>query len=125
MALSLVIMAAFSSKPPAGAVNSADDAARFLKSLGWETAEEPSAIRRVVIPTEFGAVYESYNELQIKQGYDLRKYRGKTAAQFVFKILNHPGGEVFANLLVFNGEVIGGDLCTYGIGGSIFMLNGG
>lgn len=90
----------------------------FLESLGWETSVEPVDIREVIIPEEWNSVFEEYNDLQKQQGFDLDKYRGKQATIYTYQILNYDGAEnVVANLMVFDGKLIAGDVCSAELGG--------
>lgn len=87
----------------------------FLSQFGWEVDEDPVAVEEVIIPTEFNEVYEKYNQLQLSQNFDLTKYAGKTAKKWTYEIKNYPGygadsGLIQANILVFEGVVIGGDV---------------
>ena len=92
----------------------------FLKSYGWEVSEEPSEVVSVVIPQTFGDVYENYNAIQTAQGFDLSGYRGKEVRRYTYEVLNYPSQKDYirANLLIYRGKVIGGDIC------SIFAENG-
>lgn len=89
----------------------------FLSQFGWEVEEDPVKVEEVIIPSEFNAVYEKYNQLQLEQKFDLTKYAGKTAKKWTYKIKNYPGygtdcDFIYANLLVFEGVVIGGDVSS-------------
>lgn len=96
--------------------NVPDNAARisFLKSFGWEVSAEPIETVDVVIPQTFGKVYQNYNEIQTAQGFDLSKYRGKQVKRYTYAILNYPNQKEYirANLLVFENQVIAGDVCS-------------
>ncbi|MCL1903750.1 MAG: DUF4830 domain-containing protein [Oscillospiraceae bacterium] len=106
-------------------MNSAADVAKFLTEYGWEVRDEPSAVKSVRIPAEFDAVYNKYNQLQILQNFDLTEYRTKTAVMYTFRILNHVShNNVFANVLVYEGNVIAGDVISYAIDGFITGLDG-
>ena len=89
----------------------------FLSQFGWAVKEDPVAVEEVIIPTEFNEVYERYNQLQLSQNFDLTKYAGKTAKKWTYTIKNYPGyGEnsdyIQANILVYEGAVIGGDVSS-------------
>ena len=103
-----------------------DNAGRvaFLRSFGWEVESEPSEILEIVIPTEFDASYDQYNRLQLAQGYDLTRWRGRTAKRYTYKILNYPqaSGEVRANLIVCDGQVVAGDVSCVALGGFMHGL---
>ena len=93
--------------------------ADFLAGYGWEISTVPLEVEQVTVPREFNAVYEQYNDLQRSQGFDLMKYRGKTVTRYTYSILNYPQEVkgVRANLLVYKGAVIGGDVCTVALDG--------
>ncbi len=91
----------------------------FLSQLGWDFEIEPAQVREVTIPEEFDEVYEKYNELQKEQSFDLEKYKGQKVKKWTFDINNFPGHEgedglVQANLLIYKGNVIGGDITVRG-----------
>lgn len=92
---------------------------RYLKSFGWEVSEEPTEIVEVAIPTEFNDVYEKYNIIQKKQGFDLSPYRGKTVKRWTYDVKNYPDNKPYvkANLLVFENKIIGGDICSLELDG--------
>lgn len=100
-----------------------EDAAQFLTDCGWKLKSGSAQQAEVVIPTEFSEVYERYNNLQKKQGYDLSAYRGETVTQYTFQVLNFteydgsPCENAEAHLLVLGGEIIGGDVCSLSISG--------
>lgn len=90
----------------------------FLESFGWQVSDEPEESGDVVIPSEFDGVYERYNELQAEQGCNLRRYAGKRCKRYSYAVLNYPDEEsVRANLLVHDGRVIGGDICSLELDG--------
>ena len=85
---------------------------KFLTDLGWEVSASPVESSQVKIPTEQSPVYSRYNELQKSQGYDLSQYAGKNVMRYVYEITNYPGAEqpVYATLLVYKKQIIGGDI---------------
>ena len=99
------------------------DAAAFLQDCGWKINTDAVSCEEIVIPTEFSDVYERYNNLQKKQGYDLSAYRGETVTKYTFQVLNFteydgaPCDNAEAHLLVCGGEIIGGDVCSLSISG--------
>ena len=90
------------------------DRVAFLASFGWEVEGEPTESTTVEIPAEFDKVFGAYNELQRRQGLDLSPYSGKTVERYTYTVKNYEGatGTVLANLLVYRGRVIGGDICS-------------
>ena len=98
----------------------------FLEQFGWKVEEEPLEFSEVTIPKTFNAVYEGYNSIQLAQGLDLVPYAGKTCEQWVYEVLNHPSGEegIRATLLVYEGKVIAGDICSPQFNGFITGFDG-
>ena len=86
----------------------------FLSSFGWEVEGEPLESATVTIPREFDKVFAAYNELQRGQGLDLSAYGGRTVERYTYTVKNYGGyeGTVLANLLIYRGRVIGGDVCS-------------
>ena len=107
---------------PAAGTNDARVA--FLKSFGWEVASSPVESSQVKIPKETTEVFDRYNALQKSQGYDLTQYAGKNVMRFVYKITNYPGATdpVYATLLVYKNQVIGGDITDTSAQGKIHGL---
>ncbi len=93
-------------------VTNNDGRVAFLKSFGWDVTTSPVESSQVRIPEKTGEVYDRYNELQKSQGYDLTQYAGKTVMRYVYKINNYPGATepVYATLLIYKNQVIGGDI---------------
>ena len=93
----------------------------FLAQFGWQVDAEPLEIREVTIPDAFDEVYTKYNALQREQGFDLEPLAGKVCRQWAYVVTNYPGeSPVRANLLVYEGRVVGGDVSSAELDG--FML---
>ncbi len=100
---------------PSPAAGSEEQRRAYLTSFGWELAADPVEIRQVTIPDVFNDVYTQYNDMQKAQGMDLTRYRGKTAKRWTYEITNYPDAgdrRVYADLLIYNGQVIGGSIGT-------------
>ena len=84
----------------------------FMSEMGWEVSEEYTSCKVVSIPEEFNETYESYNELQKEQGFNLKKYKGEMVEIYTYAVYNYPGNpeNVVINLMVFDGNLIGGDV---------------
>lgn len=97
----------------------------YLESLGWEVASEPLDEQTIIIPEEFSAVYEEYNELQKSQGFDLTKYCGSEAKRYTYSVSNYPGAEeqVVADMIVYRGRVIAGDVQSTALDGFMQTLD--
>ena len=109
-------------------VSDNDSWVNFLKSFGWDVTTTPMESGQVRIPTETTEVFDRYNQLQQAQGYDLMKYSGKKVMRYVYKVTNYPGATdpVFATVLVYKNQIIGGDITNTAAGGKIqsFKMNG-
>ena len=96
----------------APALSGNDARVKFLTDFGWEVTTSPVESSQVKIPSETTEVFDRYNALQKSQGYDLSQYAGKKVMRYVYKIGNYPGATepVYATLLVYKNQVIGGDV---------------
>ena len=90
----------------------------FLQSFGWQVEPQAAETREVMIPAEFNDVYTAYNVMQQAQGFDLKPYAGEICTQYLYKIENHPNDpEVYATLLVYGDQIIGGDVASTQVDG--------
>lgn len=98
-----------------------EDRIAFLKQFGWEVSPEETESEQVTIPSEFDKIFSGYNEIQKQQGLDLAKYKGKTMMRYTYDVTNYEGyeGKVQANILVYRGKVVGGDICSADVNGFI------
>ena len=91
------------------------DRQAFISQMGWEVGKEYDECKVVLIPEKWNDVYKKYNELQKEQGFDLEKYKGKTCEIYTYNVHNYKGYEdskdVFINLYICDGALIGGDVC--------------
>jgi len=112
VALILLLGGNDASQTAAPVLSANDGRVKFLTDFGWDVTTSPTESGRVRIPEESSQVFDRYNTLQKGQGYDLSKYAGKTVMRYVYKINNYPGATepVYATLLVYKNEVIGGDV---------------
>lgn len=101
-----------------------DGRVQFLQSLGWEVSQSPTESGQVRIPQEQNQVFAKYNELQKSAGYDLSQYAGKTVMRYVYKVNNFPEATepVYATLLIYKNQVIGGDITNTAANGTMQAL---
>ena len=108
---------------PTASTNVSNNDARvaFLKGFGWEVTTSPVQSSQVRIPEKSNDVFTRYNELQKSQGYDLSQYAGKVVMRYVYQINNYPGATepVYATLLIYKNQVIGGDITNTAAKGHI------
>ena len=94
-----------------------------VREMGYDdVSETPYEVVDFTIPEEFGAVYERYNALLKKGGYDISKYKGKKCKRYTYLI---PSQNARANILVCDGEIIGGDISGITIDGIMLPLQRG
>lgn len=105
----------------AQAVSNNDQRVKFLTDLGWQVTTSPKESSQVRIPSTSSEVFDRYNALQKSQGYDLGSFAGKRVMRYVYQINNFPGATepVYATLLIYKNEIIGGDITDTAAGGRI------
>lgn len=99
-------------------INGSDRESRieFLKGLGFETDSKiDEEVKDVAIPYEFSDVYKNYNSLQQSAGYDLIPFAGKNIKQYTIKLKVDGRNDVYAHLLVYDGNIIGGDITALSV----------
>ena len=97
---------------------SAEEGAEYLSSLGWQVETPAVSEESVLIPKTFSEVFEKYNELQLEQGFDLSKYAGQELKLYTYKVTNHESKDtVLAELYVYKGRVVGGDIHSSALDG--------
>lgn len=121
LALILLFGGSDSTATSATAISSNDSRISFLQDMGWQVSASPVESGQVRIPEEQTEVYTRYNALQKSQGYDLSQYAGKTVMRYVYKVNNFPGATqpVYATILVYKDQVIGGDVTDTAAKGAV------
>lgn len=101
--------------------SNAEERIAYLSQFGWNVEEEPCEVKEVIIPAEFDEVYENYNKIQLEQGFDLKNYCSQRVKKWTYIVTNYPGYEdsqcIRATLLIYDGNVIGGDICSVELNG--------
>lgn len=103
-----------------------EDRLNFISQTGLNVNPEPVSVTQVMIPAEFNDVYNQYNELQKKCGFDLKKYQGCTVSRWTYTVTDYPSYEdsdaIRLTLLVYKGKVIGGDISSVELDGFMHEL---
>lgn len=106
--------------------NGATNALRvaFAESIGCRIKEDSVSSRSVKIPARFSDVYENYNAVQKRAGFDLSDYRGCTVTLYSYPVISFNGCADGAtlSLLVYRGRIIGGDVATCALDGHMLPL---
>lgn len=102
-------------------IKSDDDVEKFLGQFGWQVSAEPQESVEVTMPETFDKIFSAYNQIQKQQGLDLSGYKRKKVKRYTYLVENYPDyeGKVYANVLVYRGKVVGGDICSADVEGFI------
>ena len=96
-----------------GGIKDKDDRVGFIRNFGIEVDEASENEAQFRMPENFDRVILGYNELQKKQGLDLSKYSKKRVTRYTYKVTNYNSeGDVYANLFVWRGRIIGCDVSS-------------
>lgn len=92
----------------------------IVRNMGYDDVSNiPLEVVEFIIPEVFNDVYERYNALQKEAGYDLSFYKGKKCMRYTYVI---PSVNARANIIVYNGKIIGGDISGITIDGVMIPL---
>ncbi len=100
-------------------VENNEDRVNFLRSFGWEIDQSPVKVSDITVPVEFNETYQRYNDIQKAQELDLSAYKGQVCKLYTYKVNNYPAQSknVYADMLIADGRVVGGDICSNELGG--------
>ena len=88
---------------------------RIIREMGYDdVSEKPYEVVEFTIPMEFNNVWNNYNNLLRENGYDLTPFRGKRCKRYTYLI---PSENARANIIVCDGEIIGGDISSITLDG--------
>ena len=100
--------------------------ADYLSNIGCIITDETPSSKTVFIPYEFTDVYETYNSLQKSSGYDLSEFKGEKCTVYTYSVKSFADFSeddyASANLIVYNGRIIGGDISSAKINGKMYPL---
>lgn len=91
----------------------------YIRKIGHEADEKGISSKEILIPAKFTDVYREYNRLQKQSGFDLAQYKGRKATVYSYPLC---GSEKILNLIVYKGEIIGGDICSPSFNGEMKPL---
>ena len=100
------------------------DRIAFIKNSGYTLLSKEPQTKSVTIPESFSDVYSNYNNIQRQSGYDLSEYKGCEVTIYTYSIKAPSGyeGECVLNMIVYNGNCIGGDVSSAALGGFILSI---
>ncbi len=105
----------------AGGETGYDACIACLEEFGWQVEPTPVSVEAFTLSQ---ALTEDYLALQTQAGFDLRDDMGCAVTRYTFLICNYPTGEaeVYADVLVRDGAVVGGDVRTSDLNGFLHSL---
>ncbi|MBR5155199.1 MAG: DUF4830 domain-containing protein [Clostridia bacterium] len=98
----------------------------YVGNLGWVINPSPAEISHLTIPDEFDMVYETYNAVQKKSGFDLTEFKGKKVTRYTYQVQNHvesDKSDVYLGILVYEKRIIAGDISSTDMNGFLHGIN--
>ncbi len=91
----------------------------YLHAYGWDLEPEPVETLQLQLPDPLPASYQTYNNLQTRQGLDLSAACGQTVTRYTYTVTNYPGHTegVQANLYLCEEIPVAGDILCSGENG--------
>lgn len=119
----IVTVCLFASSSPTHKGKDILDRTAYLSFLGY-TVDDGSEIKtEIKIPQNFSKIYSEYNNTQKVAGYDLSKYSGQQAIMYTYSLSGFKDcNNAYANLIVLDGKIIGGDISSIENGGFTLPL---
>lgn len=118
-AILLIALILFRGNKSGDGVSNTEGRAAFLQQFGWEIDPASEDERTVQLPQVLEGMLLRYNEVQLKQGYDLTGHLGESCQQFTYRVLNYPDKDqtVLATLYIQGDKVIAGDIHSTALNG--------
>lgn len=122
--LLMVVISSIDRNAAYGKVRDAEEAAAYLAELGWEVDVSTAQVQTTILPEYFDTTFDTYNELQKEQGFDLMEQAGKEITVYTFQVMNYPNttDEVLATLMTCKNKVVGGDIHSAALDGFMHAL---
>ncbi|MDO5560680.1 MAG: DUF4830 domain-containing protein [Oscillospiraceae bacterium] len=88
-----------------------DDVSAYLMRYGWETDKEAIKSEDIIIPHCFDELYQKYNEMMLRQGFDLSRYKGHKAKLITCPVTNYgTDDDVYADIILIDTKLVGASL---------------
>ena len=92
-------------------VTTREGRAEYLAALGWTVDPKTETAQEITLPREIDGVLADYNDLQRKQGFDLRPYSGLGCTVYSYVVTNYETDEpVLCTIYLYKNRVIAGDV---------------
>ncbi len=88
----------------------------FISECGYSVSSPVT--KAITIPSQFSDVYENYNSLQKKQGFDLKRHKGKSAVSYTFNVIGYVDEngnidpDVQIHIIVCDGKIVAADIAS-------------
>ena len=83
------------------------DIEAFVEKCGCEI-EGCVSDEEITVPKTWNDTYEAYNKIQTEQGFDLRRYKGRTVRKLVFAVRD---SDRYVTVLATDQYIIAADIC--------------
>ena len=91
----------------------------YLEALGWQVEPQPIETLDLQLPEKLEGEWDAYAKLQKGQGLPFSEFAGQAVKRYTYTVTNYPEipQGVQANLYLWGGQIIGGDVIFTGQGG--------
>ncbi len=94
-----------------GGIEGREDRIAFIEGFGIKVDGNGETEELFRMPGEFDRILSGYNQLQLRQGLDLTRYKNRKVRHFSYTVTNYKGeGECRVNLYVYRSRIIACDL---------------
>ena len=92
-------------------VTTREGRAEYLAAQGWTVDPETETAQEITLPRRFDGVFADYNDLQKRQGFDLRPYAGLGCTVYSYVVTNYGTDEpVLCTIYLYKNRIIAGDV---------------
>ena len=90
----------------------------YLAAQGWTVDPKTETAQEITLPRELDGVLADYNDLQRRQGFDLRPYSGLGCTVYSYVVTNYETDEpVLCTIYLYKNRVIAGDIHSAALDG--------
>ena len=90
----------------------------YLAAQGWTVDAQTETEQEITLPRELDGVLSDYNDLQRRQGFDLRPYCGLDCTVYSYVVTNYETDEpVLCTIYLYKNRVIAGDVHSAALDG--------
>lgn len=90
----------------------------YLAAQGWTVDPKTETAQEITLPREIDGVLSDYNDLQRRQGFDLRPYCGLGCTVYSYVVTNYDADEpVLCTIYLYKNRVIAGDIHSTALDG--------